>query len=346
MGNVQTREEIEKSNHITNEIMKFDCCILDIGDIMGQTEYIDFITEDILEGHDVMKGVDICRRSFIVVKAHVVYKDLFIANTFTTFFQRYRDENCWMACSQKGRHLMETEGGMTIVQLELLRDLLYNGSVKIDSSNATCIYRGDYNKEDILDIRLGHKIDTLFSQETKCIIQSENTKMIQRTSIKDFLSEDPADYCIQLEQSEQTEQEIKKELESTRAELDKVKAELAQVKSDLQIQKQINYDLSLLNTSKDEALRKSMEQNKNTTEKNDQLLDMTTHVVANMRKMSNTIPKPPLERQTNHIPDHYTRSSPDPKTRLWANEPEEDMEIDQSFFAPRRERGMYRSGSL
>jgi hypothetical protein len=270
MGNVQSIQEIEKTNQIVNEIMKFDCCLLDIGDMIGKTDYIDFITEDILEGHNVMKGVDMHGRSFIVVKAHVVYKDLFIANTFTTFFQQYKEEPFWMACSQKGRHLMETEGGMTIVQLELLRDLLYNGSVKIDNLKARSIYRGDYNEGDILDIRLGHK----------------------------------------------------KDLESTRAELDKVNVELAVAKSDLQLQKQINYDLNILQRSREKALRKSMEQNKHITEKNDQLLHMTTRLVANMQRMSIPIPKPALERQTNHIPCDYDTLSSEPKTRLWANTPE------------------------
>jgi hypothetical protein len=31
MGNIQNREAIEKTNHIVNEIMKYDCCLLEIG---------------------------------------------------------------------------------------------------------------------------------------------------------------------------------------------------------------------------------------------------------------------------------------------------------------------------
>lgn len=223
MGNRQSIDNKEKTNQLVNEIMNFECSELDIGDITGQTEYIDFITENMLEGYDVMKGVDIYGRFFIVVKAYVVCtpmniyndtssvansaqsdiqeqnqeqkqeqkqelpinelneilplaaapntnihlcKDLFIANTFTTFFQRYKDENtCWMACGNEGIHLMETEGGMSLIQLELLRDLLYNRSVKIDNSKDARVYR-----DDIIDIRLGDKIDCLFLQEINSII--------------------------------------------------------------------------------------------------------------------------------------------------------------------------------
>jgi hypothetical protein len=171
MGNGQSIENKERMNQIVNEIKKFDCCTLDIGDMKGETDYIDFITDDILEGHDVMKGVDIYGRFFIIVKAHIVYSNRLPINTFTTFFQRYTDNNIrWVGCGHKAIHLMDTSGGMTLVQLELLRDLLYNNSVKFDNSIDTRVFIADFYKEDIIDIKIGYKNDSLSLQDTNCMI--------------------------------------------------------------------------------------------------------------------------------------------------------------------------------
>ena len=349
MGNVQSIQEVEKTNQIVNEIMKFDCSTLDIGDMTGQTDYIDFITEDILEGYDVMKGVDIYGRFFIVVKAYIVYKDIFIANTFTTFFQRYKNDNtCWMASGNNGRHLMETERGMSFIQIKLLRDLLYNRSVKIDNSRDTRIYTHDSHKNDIIDIHLGHKIDCLFLQEVNSI-NKPTTTMNERTSIKDLLCDLPEEFQNYLfeefDAQEKETADLRGELERTRAELDKVKAELALVKSDLQIQKHMRCDLNILQTSTNDALTESVKENKHmaAAARNDLLYDTMNTV--NMQLLEPTqsafIPKPVLERQTNNIEfDCYTPES-DSTTRLWGNSQEEDIEIDQSFHRfcrPRRER--------
>lgn len=279
MGNIQNREAIEKTNHILNEIMKYDCCLLEIGNRGGKTGYIDFITESMLEGHDVMKGVDIDGRSFIVVKAHVIYKDLFIANTFTTFFQIYRDENLWMGCSQKGRHFMETEGGMTIIQLELLRDLLYNGSVKIDNSNARCIYRNDSHRDDIIVIKLGHKNDSLFIKEETCI-NKPITAVDYRKVMNDLLydvPEDTREYIMEeFDDQEQEIQDLKNDLEIANEKIARIEAEMATMKN-------------------------------------------------KMNRMK-VLQKPLFERRTNGcIPATY------PNTRLWADTPEEDIEIERTF---------------
>jgi hypothetical protein len=236
MGNGQTREEIERSNYITNEIMNYDCCLLDIGNKVGETFYIDFITENMLEGHDVMKGVDIHGRSFIVVKAHVIYKGLFIDNTFTTFFQRYRGEHLWMGCSQKGNHFMETEGGMTIAQLELLRDLLYKRRVTIDNSNTRCIYIDDSHKDDIILIQLGHKIDCFYIKQEPCINNPIATMDI-RSIMKELLCDVPEDIREYiLEEFDDKVQEIKglkTDLEIANEELERIRAEMSRLKNDM-----------------------------------------------------------------------------------------------------------------
>jgi len=341
MGNVQTKEEIEKANHITNEIMKFNCCLLDIGDSVGKTDYIDFITEDILEGHDVMKGVDTYGRYFIVVKAHIVYKDLFVANTFTTFFQRYKHDNsCWMACSQKGKHLMETEGGMTIQQLELLRNLLYNCSVKIDNSKDTRVYTYDSHIDDIIEIRLGHKIDSLFLQDTNCTLKDKTSIMNERSTIEDLLydivPESIKEYILKaFDNQTQENRELRKTIERKNDELVAITEELAFAKSELQLYKEMNSDL--LKKSTNIALMESLEQTKIMITRNEQLSDkilqltqMNTQLMTDIRIMA--VPKPELIRQTNDIPYGCNTPSPYPKVRLWANSPDADMEIDDHDF--------------
>jgi hypothetical protein len=339
MGNVQTREEIEKVNHITNEIMKFNCCLLDIGDRVGKTDYIDFITEDILEGHDVMKGVDIHGRSFIVVKAHVIYKGLFIANTFTTFFQRYRGEHFWMASSQKGKHLMETEGGMTIQQLELLRELLYNRSVKIDNSKATRICTYDSHKDDTIEIRLGYKIDSLFFQDTNCILNPA-VKMNQHTSIKDSLCDNIPkslqDHILEVfDNQRQENRELRKAIERKNDELVAITEELTFAKSELQLYKEMNSDL--LQKSTNIAIMESLEQTKHMIAKNDKLnekIDNLTHIIAQLLSKAQImpIPKPELTRQTNEVPYGCHTPPPYPKARLWVNTSEDDLDIDDHDF--------------
>jgi hypothetical protein len=341
MGNIQTREEIEKANHITNEIMKYNCCLLDIGDRVGKTDYIDFITEDILEGHDVMKGVDIYGRSFIVVKAHIIYKDLFIANTFTTFFQRYKEENCWMACSQKGKHLMETEGGMTIIQLELLRDLLYNRSVKIDNSRSTRVYTCDSHIDDTIEIRLGHKIDYLLLQDTNCILNTTiKSKMNECTTIKDLLWDLPEvfqDYIFELLDNQKQENiELRKTIERKNDELVTITTELDMAKSDLHLYKQMNSEL--LQKSTNIAIMESLEQMKHMITRNDQInekIDNLTYITRQLLANTQTIPipKPELIRQTNDVQYGYQTPPLYPKARLWINTPEEDMEIDDDCLS-------------
>lgn len=190
MGNGQSIENKERMNQIVNEIKKFDCSTLDIGDMKGETDYIDFISDYILEGHDVMKGVDKYGRFFIIVKAHIVYSNRLPINTFTTFFQRYTDNNIrWVGCGHKAIHLMDTSGGMTLVQLELLRDLLYNNSVKFDNSIDTRVFSADFYKEDIIDIKIGYKNDSPSLQYTNCMINQATVIEPQSRGQPDFHKE-------------------------------------------------------------------------------------------------------------------------------------------------------------
>lgn len=105
--------------------------VIDIGEKMGHTDYIDFIKEeDVTES--IMKGLDICRRPFMVVKAEVVDNKGKVWPVFETFFQRYTDNtDLWMGCGHYGDNFMDTGGGMERCQIRLLVDLVENGSVEL-----------------------------------------------------------------------------------------------------------------------------------------------------------------------------------------------------------------------
>lgn len=155
MGNIPSTEYIEEVTNIISEIMRVECSHLDIGNRVSNTGYIDFIPENVLDDYEIMKGVDNIGRFFIVVKAHIIHNNEIVSNTFTTFFQRYKEDNiCWMACGDKDRVLMETEGGMSLKQFKVLRDLIYERSVKnIEQPSDVRIFAQNLCN---IDIKLGH----------------------------------------------------------------------------------------------------------------------------------------------------------------------------------------------
>ena len=93
--------------------------ILDIGTREGWTGYIDFITWD--EVHEsLMKGKDRIGRKFIVAKFTVGERQI-----MQTFFQRYSDtSHPWMGCGHATINLIDTCGGITEDQVQLLRDII------------------------------------------------------------------------------------------------------------------------------------------------------------------------------------------------------------------------------
>jgi hypothetical protein len=152
MGNTISNEHAEEMMDVISDIMRVECCELDIGDRVSPTEYIDFIPENVLDGHDIMKGIDTHGRFFIVVNAHIVHKNKVVSNSCTTFFQRYKEKNiCWMACGKEDRVLMETGGGMSLAQLKCLRNLIYERSVKnIEDPSDLRIFANNLHNIDIL----------------------------------------------------------------------------------------------------------------------------------------------------------------------------------------------------
>lgn len=106
-----------------------DCPILDIGDQFGQTGYIDFIQPSQLT-EPFMKGVDCCKRPFVVFKATIYYEDGHSIETLTTFFQRYTDDNVvWMSAGHHMDLLFDTTGGANLSQMKLVEQLFYEKEI-------------------------------------------------------------------------------------------------------------------------------------------------------------------------------------------------------------------------
>lgn len=102
---------------------------LDIGNNMGYTDYLDFLTlEDV--NAPVMHGIDCYRRPFVVVKFVVDYEDQktqshVIKRPMETFFQRYTNETgLWHGCGHANPLPITTCGGMTTFQKEEINKLL------------------------------------------------------------------------------------------------------------------------------------------------------------------------------------------------------------------------------
>ena len=116
-------------------IMDYNCKILDISDRFGDTNYIDFIKQSEVT-ENIMKGVDDNERPFIVFKAELVYNTnntntKIIKKTFTTFFQRYTDNKLlWHTCGDDGNLLFDSNGGANLVQIKLIEELLLINKTK------------------------------------------------------------------------------------------------------------------------------------------------------------------------------------------------------------------------
>ena len=119
--------------------------ILDIGNRSGSTGYIDFIRwNEVL--YPVMKGVDIHKRPFFVIKALINKKKI-----FQTFFQRYTDAKySWQ--SNYGS-IVDTCGGMSMDTAILLKDIIDEKEPIIEEKHRPCS-----------ETYIGHKI-TLYDEK-------------------------------------------------------------------------------------------------------------------------------------------------------------------------------------
>jgi len=154
--------KIYKTQSLKN-IMEYNCKTLDVKGRFGDTSYIDFIKQSEVN-ENIMKGIDDFKRPFIVFKSEIIYNNLHLdlsKKTFTTFFQRYSDNNLlWHACGHDGKILFDSVGGTNLVQIKMIEELLKNGY--IDLTPDMDIYQLrlfiDYTKPYPIRIQLGHSV--------------------------------------------------------------------------------------------------------------------------------------------------------------------------------------------
>ena len=106
--------------------------ILHLGGRKGWTEYIDFITLEEVTS-PVMKGTDCFGRHFIVIK--MLVDDITILQTF---FQRYSSGTRWMGCGHATVNLIDTCGGITEYQVQLLRDIIDDLEPEMKEEHKPC----------------------------------------------------------------------------------------------------------------------------------------------------------------------------------------------------------------
>ena len=104
----------------------------DIGSRQGQTDYIDFLMWDEIT-EPVMKGIDIYKREFIVIK--MIINNIKIMETY---FRRYSYSDKWVPCGHATTHFLYTEGGsLSQEQIDLLKKVINNERVLIEKKHKT-----------------------------------------------------------------------------------------------------------------------------------------------------------------------------------------------------------------
>ena len=155
MGNSVTPSTRQFMDLTLNTIFNSSYPELDLQDRVS--DYIDFINPDELKDNNVMGGIDNYERRFIVFKSCITINNTH-TNMFTTFFQRYNDNDILYHCaglglqsSASGRVLLfDTEGGATLKQMEFLLELLNNRSITLNYEQA-CDFKLNYNLNQFTD---------------------------------------------------------------------------------------------------------------------------------------------------------------------------------------------------
>ena len=149
MGNSITSSSKQQMLLTLNTIFNSSYPELDLQDQVS--DYIDFINPDELKDNNVMGGQDNYERRFIVFKSYITINNT-STNMFTTFFQRYNDNDILYHCSSNSYRelLFDTEGGATLKQIEILLELLNNNSITINYEQA-CDLKLNYNLNQFTD---------------------------------------------------------------------------------------------------------------------------------------------------------------------------------------------------
>jgi hypothetical protein len=98
MGNSITPSTRQSMDLTLNTIFNSSYPELDLQDRVS--DYIDFINPDELKDNNVMSGIDSYERRFIVFKSCITINNNH-TNMFTTFFQRYNDNDILYHCAGK-----------------------------------------------------------------------------------------------------------------------------------------------------------------------------------------------------------------------------------------------------
>ena len=149
MGNSITPSTRQSMDLTLNTIFNSSYPNLDLQDRVS--DYIDFINPDELKNNNIMSGIDCYERRFIVFKSYITINSTH-TNMFTTFFQRYNDNDILYHCSSNSYRelLFDTEGGATLKQIEILLELLNNNSITINYEQA-CDLKLNYNLNQFTD---------------------------------------------------------------------------------------------------------------------------------------------------------------------------------------------------
>jgi hypothetical protein len=118
--------------------IKYNVPYLYIGDAVGNTSYIDFITQEQVTT-PIVYGMDKFDRPFFVIRLVGETETGEKIHFMDTFFKRYtnNDSHLWISCGWHGKHIMYTEGGVSQKQINELYSLI-NGKVLDTVTDNTC----------------------------------------------------------------------------------------------------------------------------------------------------------------------------------------------------------------
>ena len=98
----------------------------------GMTDYIDFLKWNEVE-YPVMKGIDLFGRKFLVIKYSIDGE-----KQMQTFFQRYTGGYGWMGCGHATNYFIDTSGGITDLQSNLVKKIIEGEEVTILEDHRPC----------------------------------------------------------------------------------------------------------------------------------------------------------------------------------------------------------------
>ena len=129
---------------------------LDIGKLVGDTHYIDFIQNGTLTD-PCMVGTDVANRPFFVIRLVVEYGSTTKYYT-QTFFQRYTDDSIlWMGCGDGDRVFVHTHGGINPVQTSLIQNIINGKQESCDPNDTVLKLNQIFRKYHIINVRMMYR---------------------------------------------------------------------------------------------------------------------------------------------------------------------------------------------